>query len=78
MAVSCKVVLQGSMSPKWDGLHDEEPWIAHFELVCSVNLSMDEIRRMTKDVAEDDLKDLKGSPFLHIVCSDKNAFLCIG
>ena len=63
------------MSPKRDDFIDDEPWIKHFELSCSIDLSMEEMRRMTTDVAEDDLKDLKGSPFLHIVCSDKNVTL---
>ena len=63
------------MSPKRDDFIDDEPWIKHFELSCSIDLSMEEMRRMTTGVAEDDLKDLKGSSFLHIVCSDKNVTL---
>jgi len=63
------------MSPKRDDLVGER-WIVQFEISCyEDDLSIGEMRRMTKDVAEDDLKGLKGSSFLHQVCRNKNVTL---
>jgi len=64
------------MSPKRDDVHDNEPWIRHFEISCfEDDFSIEEMRRMTTGVSQDDMKDLKGSSFLHQVCANKNVTL---
>ena len=64
------------MSPKRDDVHDNEPWIRHFEISCfEDDFSIEEMRRMTLGVSQDDMKDLKGSSFLHQVCANKEVTL---